>query len=255
MDETVARSTTADSTANGLTATYSGTLLDTSGPLISAGRSTLFINGSATTASSALIKPGTGGAMSFEAWVRSTAATFQGIISSDNGSGAGRLFQFRLDTTGHVNLIVFNATGASNVTGASTGTVNDGNIHHVVATYDGANIRCYIDGAASGVTACTLVGSSTSHALAVGNNLAGISAGPFSGSLDEVAFYTYALSPTQVSAHFAAGGSPPATTSHLSQVAIEVLRQSNPPASAGLSQMAVEVLVPVIPYLVDIEMI
>ena len=90
--------------------------------------------------------------------------------------------------------------GAQSPSGLVTGTW-----YHVVATYDGTSIRLYLDG-----TLVSTVGSTRSipaHAspLRFGLSSAYTNADRYSGSLDEVAVYTTALSAQQVTSHYQAG--------------------------------------------------
>lgn len=79
-------------------------------------------------------------------------------------------------------------------------------VHHVVGTYDGANLRLYVDGvlASGAIPSAAAVPSGTKAAI---GNHAPTWGVPFNGTLDEVAVYNTALSAAQVSAHFAAGNS------------------------------------------------
>lgn len=91
--------------------------------------------------------------ISVEAWINTTS-NFTGtysIFSKDKTSTtAGRVWQFRVNA-GKVEFIPFNANANANV--LSTASVNDGQFHHVCATWDGATARVYVDGIQSGSAA------------------------------------------------------------------------------------------------------
>ena len=82
--------------------------------------------------------------------------------------------------------------------------INPDRQYHVVATYDGATLRLYVNG---------LFINSSSAGLALPDTAAQIALGAFNstfasayrGKMDEVAIYDYALNLNQVKAHFSAG--------------------------------------------------
>jgi hypothetical protein len=86
-------------------------------------------------------------------------------------------------------------------TDLNTGTVSGATTYHMVGTYDGTNLRLYVNGSlVAGPTAATM--NLVASFARIGNDSAGNS---FNGTLDEPAFYNYALSGAQISAHYAAG--------------------------------------------------
>jgi large repetitive protein len=74
--------------------------------------------------------------------------------------------------------------------------------HHIVATYDGTNMRLYVDALAAGPTAIAPQ-SSIATLMELGANQA-LSGNWGNGFFAEVAIYSVALSPTQVTNHFIA---------------------------------------------------
>ncbi len=83
--------------------------------------------------------------------------------------------------------------------------------YHVVATYDGAVGRLYVNGAqvASAAQSGALSDYDTTHGLAIGDD-AGYSDPPFAGTIEQVAIYAKALSAADVANHYtAASGLPP----------------------------------------------
>jgi hypothetical protein len=71
--------------------------------------------------------------------------------------------------------------------------------HHVVFTYDGSNLRLYVDGVLDGTTARTGTPDTNANALYVSSTF-----NPFPGRIDEVALYATTLSATRIAAHYAA---------------------------------------------------
>lgn len=104
------------------------------------------------------------------------------------------IFSYAGDNT--YSLFTSSGFGTSNLT---ITVPRDDSWHHLVFIYDGSEGRAYLDGAhvdthsASG----TFVPNST---LQIGRS--GGSA--YNGGIDEVSFYGYALTPTQIAAHYAA---------------------------------------------------
>ena len=87
---------------------------------------------------------------------------------------------------------------------APSGTIVAGRTYHVVATYDGANQRIYINGAEVASRAQTGGATITSWPLTIGSWNGG--GENFRGTVDEVAVYNKALAASRVQAHYQAGG-------------------------------------------------
>lgn len=98
-------------------------------------------------------------------------------------------------------------TTTSSVSIGSGTALNNGRWHHVVGTYDGANLRLYVDGAlVAGPTACTgNLRANGTDITAGAYDLDGFGANyRYTGSLARAAVYPVALSAARVTAHFAA---------------------------------------------------
>jgi len=78
-----------------------------------------------------------------------------------------------------------------------------GTTYHVVATWDGANVIVYVNGVEKNRRAVTTIGSSSDDAPIIGSDTTG--SNPFTGTVDEVAWYPAALSAARVLAHYQAG--------------------------------------------------
>jgi hypothetical protein len=76
--------------------------------------------------------------------------------------------------------------------------------YHVVATYDGATMRVYVDGALEGSAPATMSLPDTTSPLLLADFVHGPYTSPYGGVLDDVAIYDYALTSAQVRAHHAA---------------------------------------------------
>jgi hypothetical protein len=89
------------------------------------------------------------------------------------------------------------AAGVSLVT---TGTKATGTPYHLIATYDGTTVSLYQNGVL--IASAAYAFNITASVADIGNDSAG---DYFSGVIDEVALYNYALTATQVAAHYTAG--------------------------------------------------
>lgn len=88
----------------------------------------------------------------------------------------------------------------------SAGTASTATTYHVVGTYDGTNVRLYVNGSlVAGPTALSL--TLTANFASIGSDGAAVT-DYFPGTLDEVAIYNYALSSTQISNHYTVGTAP-----------------------------------------------
>lgn len=141
-------------------------------------------------------------ALTLEAWVKTTSGT-NGlpIIWNDNESSA-RNWRLSLKTGGLPEILFWNASGSLGIATSSV-AVHDGNWHHVVGVYNGTNVLIYVDGTQRG--SATNSGNAAANAAAtllIGRHTNGSS---FNGTIDEAAIYSTALSPSQISAHYAFG--------------------------------------------------
>lgn len=154
---------------------------------------------------------------SLEAWVRTTSTTGGRIVgfgTSSTGASTTTDRQLFLAPNGKA---VFGYTATTAQTIASNAAINDGQWHHVVATMEGGIIgllgggRLYVDGVAQ--TATTSVAPSTlpsgywrgGYDAVSGYGTLTPTTASLTGSIDDIAVYTTALSAARVSAHFTAG--------------------------------------------------
>jgi hypothetical protein len=140
------------------------------------------------------------GRLTLEAWIKPTSLPAAGSFASIMTKAESYTLQFngpRLEFT-----IIQN--GIRKRLQAPSGAVSTGQIYHVVGTYDGNTQRLYLNGKEVASTPLTGGASSSANALYLGSW--GGSGEFFKGTIDEAAVYGSALSATQVSAHYAAGG-------------------------------------------------
>jgi len=131
------------------------------------------------------------------AWIKSSNTSDFQMIIGKFVSGS-RQVQFRTETNGKIRLILYKSSTVNSLLD-STGTILDGNWHHVAFTYNSSGINLYIDGSASGsnTTNITPVQASTDNFM-IGARKISSPEKFFNGSIDEVAVWDTALTSTQI---------------------------------------------------------
>jgi Concanavalin A-like lectin/glucanases superfamily len=154
-------------------------------------------------------------AISVESWCRPaviTGGATQVLVAY--GTDAATLAAYNLNHAGstannHTYVFSINIGGALKTATAALPALVVGTGAHVVGTYDGVNVRIFVNGALQGTTAATGAISYASigaFGLALGNDGSTTDAN-LQGALDEVAIYNYALSATRIAYHFRQGNS------------------------------------------------
>jgi hypothetical protein len=143
--------------------------------------------------------------VSVEAWVRVDTAgtTVTNIIYHEVGSGtATPQYGLRLNSSEQI-IFTVRTSGQTDLTSSALTT---GTVYHVVGTYDGANMRLYLDGVlAVGPTAKTgalATVATPGYNEAVLDNIVG---GTTIYSVGHIAIYTGALGVSRIQAHHDAG--------------------------------------------------
>ena len=162
-----------------------------------------------------------GSTLSFETWFSAPAGA-SGVILGQTGAGAtpgvgganGYVPAIHLGTDGKLRSSLF-WHGDVNARLVSPGprTYNDGSWHHVAVTYGNGVESLYIDGALAGQQAAAEVPYAGSYSYFLGAGYTPQWTGGnggwhfFRGRLDEATLHSRALSPLEISQHFAAGNS------------------------------------------------
>jgi hypothetical protein len=136
---------------------------------------------------------------SLEAWIRPGALPAQSAFASiltKEGSYSLQLNGPRLEFT-------IMQSNVRKRLQAPVGAVVAGQAYHVVATYDGANRRLYLNGVQVATGALTGAATATANPLVVASWDGREEF--FKGTVDEAAVYRVALSAARVAAHFNAG--------------------------------------------------
>lgn len=132
--------------------------------------------------------------LTLTAIINNTASGTVNLIDRDDSSSSPRVFQFR-QNAGKIQFIII---GGSVVTTTGAINVNDGVTHHVGITYDGSNVRLYVDGVADVSQGTSVALPTTGSNLNIGvNNSSGYNAF-YVGKMSDVTYYKTALSAGQI---------------------------------------------------------
>ena len=98
------------------------------------------------------------------------------------------------------NNVYFNIRNSSLLANSaiSTTSLNNTDWYHIGATWDGSNIKIYINGTLEDTTSCTTMNNPSSTIVTRIGGASGGSLTPFNGSIDGVAVFDYALSSSQI---------------------------------------------------------
>jgi hypothetical protein len=142
-------------------------------------------------------------AFSAEIWASPSAhAVDRRLFSKEGASGTRPGWRMNVNTNNRVSASRLDASGVAD-TATSTTTLAAGTWYHLVVTYDGANLRLYVNGTLEATVASTRSAGSTTNALRIGRYSGG--GETFGGDLDEAAVYTTVLTQQQVTEHYNAG--------------------------------------------------
>lgn len=153
-----------------------------------------------------------------EAWIRTTTTSGGKIIGFGNvASGTSRVTDRNvyMDNSGRIYFGVWN--GAIRTLN-TTGSYNDGQWHHVVATLSTGGMFLYVDGARAAFRTDVTSGRVFDGYWRIGSDLLATwpnrpASDNFAGDIDEVAVYPSALGLQQVQNHYRASGRPLNVTS------------------------------------------
>ena len=149
---------------------------------------------------------------SVEAWFKTSSISGGKIVGWGNATTASSTSYDRhiyINGTGQVTFGVY--SGAAKTITSGTG-YNDGQWHHVVGAVDqNTGMTFYIDGRRIGAVTGPMTPEQTTGYWHIGGDTVGTwpnypSSRYLNGTIDEVAVYPTALTPTQVAAHYTASG-------------------------------------------------
>jgi hypothetical protein len=138
--------------------------------------------------------------ITIELWLRVNQATpnadWRGIVTKGNSS-------WRLQGTSGAETVTFSADPNGDLKGNAE--VNDGQWHHVAATYDGTNMCLYVDGTLDATQPASLPLATNSFPVCLGENPQAPNPYYFNGSVDEVTLYNRALSADEIQTIYITG--------------------------------------------------
>ena len=161
-------------------------------------------NAIATVPQSTNLQPST---FSAEVVVKQTAANSGGYLDlvSYGPQSGGQAWSVQISPSNVFDAYVVTSSGAANVVG--TTAVVPGDEYQVVVTYDGSSIKLYVNTYLEGTTSLSgnvNYSSVGTYGLSIGAGQS-TSRNVFHGTLDEVSYYSGALTAAQVTAQFNAG--------------------------------------------------
>lgn len=146
-----------------------------------------------------------GSSFSLELWLRPEAGAFsrygRALAKETGTSGTRSGWLLLVHPNGLLGYEQWNA--GNNVAGlGAPALLSADKWYHVVVTYDGVALRLYVDGAQVATATPSAALPDTTAALRLGGTDYENGGSRWVGGLDEVAVYTSALTPAQVSAHY-----------------------------------------------------
>jgi len=143
---------------------------------------------------------------STELWFKTTSSARQ-VLFRYGAAGSTQEYGLWIDALG-ATMTAWGFGNGNDKIFTMPSAVNNGAWHQVVETYDGTSITLYIDGVALPAQAATRATTMDMYGFGIGAIIRpsdGNSGGFFSGSIDEVSFYTSVLSQTTVTDHYQLG--------------------------------------------------
>jgi hypothetical protein len=184
------------------------------------------------------LNPASGSPFTVEFWARPTASDNDDAPVSNrvaSGNRSGWVFFQRAPDTGW-NFRMYNGSGSAfgwDLTGG-TSTLDDWS--HVVATWNGSAGQLYVNGQLADATNDPALNGVYNASTAANFIVASSDTGsPYTGSVDEVAFYNTVLTPAQILNHYSTGSSGAPGYYALVRSDGAVLQLSNVPEPSALA--------------------
>ena len=209
----------ADASGNDATGVYSGgETFGVASPVVGDGHTAVTFDGASGTLASNGPRPGPTD-YSEELWFKTTTDQGGKLIGFGNAqSGLSSHYDRHVYMLPDGRLAFGTWTGTENVA-TTTQAFNDGRWHYVVATQGSDGMKLYVDSSLAATNPQTGQESYDGY-WRIGGDSSWAGSNYFAGTIDEAAVYPIVLSPSQISAHFAAAaiGNQPPTAAFTSSV-------------------------------------
>jgi hypothetical protein len=199
LDETLGTSA-ADSSTHGHAGTYSSAATLNQAGATSDGDAAISGSGTMVTYKSGSGLPTGSSARSVELWYKTSTSQSNTVLVAWGAQSSTNLFAVMLYNS--TTLKVTSWTGDYQFALPAGRNAFDGQWHHVVASWTGSNVTMYFDGTALGSKSATFNTVLNSAGMDIGSSTGG--SYKYTGSIDEVAIYSQALTAAQVQAHYTA---------------------------------------------------
>lgn len=154
-------------------------------------------NGFITASDQTSLDLSTAGTVAF--WVKRSASGVQTAFGKWDSTGSQQSYLLQVHTDNVVTMNI-SSTGA-NQTALTGGSITDTSWHHVAGTWDGTNLRVFVDGVQTNSVSSTVSVFNSTAALQSRYN----AANNFSGTLDEARVYSRALSIPEIAYLYGVG--------------------------------------------------
>jgi len=137
----------------------------------------------------------TADSMSIQAWVQPDDTAANPIVSKRT---SGNCYQLAANASNEPYFIVWSGGAAGSVTDTGNAMATDGTFYHLVGTYDGSDVRLYVNGSEVG-TGDSFTGNinDTTTAIKFGTDSPGGS-NYFNGTIDEIGLWNRGLTSAEV---------------------------------------------------------
>ncbi|MCA9065916.1 MAG: LamG domain-containing protein, partial [Planctomycetaceae bacterium] len=143
-----------------------------------------------------------GAALSVSAWVNPDAiGTSREIVAQWNANTGQRGFLMRINATGNAEFFISRTGGVDYTSAVSSVALTANHWSLLTGTYDGTNIRIYVDGVLRGTTAYAGTMFNSTDPVLIGDSNSN-SKNPFDGTIDEVAIYNRVLSAAEITSMY-----------------------------------------------------
>jgi hypothetical protein len=137
------------------------------------------------------------GALTLSTWINADALGFRALIEKGEGTTTTNSYYININSGGKLNLNLRQSPSiVDDITG--TTTLSTGAWTHLAATYDGVNVRLYINGETELSTTTSVTSIQDTAAQFALGGIPNHAAWPFNGRMDDSAVYNRALAPQEI---------------------------------------------------------